>query len=292
MPRKTKDAESKELEVVTKIKKEPTKKVASKTTTKKTTTTKATKKIKSENTTSKVKKVADKKAKTKKTTTKSTTTKKASTSTSESKSKKATKKIDNSLSEYYDLPYRYNETIVKILAQTPSKLFVYWDISDDDRRKYVKDFGEDFFNNTVPVLIVHNETLNYSYEIEINDFANCWYLNIDDSKCDYKIELGRRSKKQNYFLPNNYLYVASSNDIEAPNDHILFEKLAEFVNFRNVKNNNVFSKNISDLVHSENIARIYNIYEKYKKLYSKLYKDEDLFSINNPSSGNPTSTFK
>ena len=39
------------------------------------------------------------------------------------------------LLEYYDLPYRYNETIVKILAQTPKKLFVYWDISDKDRRR-------------------------------------------------------------------------------------------------------------------------------------------------------------
>ena len=35
--------------------------------------------------------------------------------------------------EYYDLPYRYNQTVVKVLAQTPNTLFVYWDISDDDR---------------------------------------------------------------------------------------------------------------------------------------------------------------
>ena len=38
--------------------------------------------------------------------------------------------------EYYDLPYHYNETIVKILAQTPKILYVYWDISDSDREKY------------------------------------------------------------------------------------------------------------------------------------------------------------
>ena len=40
--------------------------------------------------------------------------------------------------EYYDLPYRYNETVVKILYQTPTILFVYWDISDFDRENYIK----------------------------------------------------------------------------------------------------------------------------------------------------------
>ena len=46
--------------------------------------------------------------------------------------------------------------------------------------------------NTKPVLVVHNETKGYSFEVEINDFANCWYLNVNDSKCKYKIELGRK----------------------------------------------------------------------------------------------------
>ena len=41
--------------------------------------------------------------------------------------------------EYYDLPYRYNQTVVKVLAQTPTTLFIYWDISDDDRKKYVEE---------------------------------------------------------------------------------------------------------------------------------------------------------
>ena len=40
--------------------------------------------------------------------------------------------------EYYDLPYRYNETVVKILAQTPKILFVYWDVSDNDRENIKK----------------------------------------------------------------------------------------------------------------------------------------------------------
>ena len=94
--------------------------------------------------------------------------------------------------EHYNLPYRYNETIVRILYQTPNTLFVYWDISDKDRENYIKQFGEDFFNITYPVLIVHNDTMNYSFEVIINDFANSWYLRVNDSKCHYRVELGRK----------------------------------------------------------------------------------------------------
>lgn len=222
-------------------------------------------------------KTSTKKSNTKKTTTKTTSTKKTSTKTV--RSKKA--QIKENL-EYYDLPYRYNETIVKILAQTPKKLFIYWDISDDDRNKYIENFGEDFFNNTVPVLIVHNDSQNYTFEVEINDFANCWYLDINDTKCKYTIELGRRSKFKNYSIPNNYIYVTSSNVIESPNDHILFEKQTKTVYFRNVKTNATHSKDIANISFIRNMGKIYNIYDAYKELYNKMYSDEDI--IGNPAS--------
>ena len=64
-------------------------------------------------------------------------------------------------------------------------LFVYWEISDDDIEHYKNTYGENFFETTRPVLVVYNETMNYSFEIPINDFANSWYLHVNDAKCDY-----------------------------------------------------------------------------------------------------------
>ena len=46
--------------------------------------------------------------------------------------------------EYYDLPYRYNQTVIKLLAQTPTTLFIYWDISDKDRKTFEEQYGETF----------------------------------------------------------------------------------------------------------------------------------------------------
>ena len=127
---------------------------------------------------------------------KNTTTKKKSSS--KSVKKVATKKSTTTNTskrmmetvEYYDLPYRYNQTVVKVLAQTPTTLFIYWDISDNDIEKFKEKYGNDFFEKTEPVLIIYNDTLNYQFEVKINDFANSWYLHVADSKCDYRVELG------------------------------------------------------------------------------------------------------
>ena len=223
---------------------------------------------------------------------KTTTTKKTSTTKRKTTKKnvvpKTSRKATVSQSkaqviEYYDLPYRYNQTVVKILAQTPKTLFVYWDISDSDRQKYIQEFGENFFNNTYPVLIIHNQTMNYTFEIEINDFANSWYFNVNDAKCNYEIELGRRPRNNYVHIPNNYMYVTSSNTIEAPNSHILFEKNQKVLFFRNVKNGYQYSKDVSQFSFMQYFGRIYNIYDIYKKIY----KAEELRDIEK----NPSSTF-
>lgn len=232
---------------------------------------------------------ADKKvAKTTKSTAKSST-KKATTSARKRTSTKAPK-ID--VLEYYDLPYRYNQTVVKILAQTPNTLFVYWDISDEDRNKYKAQFGENVFETTRPVLVVHNDTKNYAFEVPINDFANSWYLHLNDTKCTYTIELGRRPITNQVSIPNNYLYVSSSNHLETPNDHILFEKSCGSVFFKDVHTNEVTKKDISTLSFMKRIGKIYNIYELYQTIYQKEDLEEFKEFLNNPSSNNPTSTFK
>ena len=210
--------------------------------------------------------------------------------------------------EYYDLPYRYNETIVKILYQTPDTLFVYWDIADSDRENYIKQYGENFFNITRPVLIIHNDTMNYSFEIPINDFANSWYLHVNDSKCDYRVELGRRpnyyneeaTKEIQEKIHTDYIHVSSSNEIESPNDHVLFNTNENnTIKIRNVKNHNEKSISLFDIIKLlPSMKRVQNIpyisEDLLKEMYVGIYQNEDISLFdritNNPSSGgNPSS---
>ena len=255
----------------------------------------------------------------KKTTTKKNATTKSKnnlikkTSKTKSKVKTSPKKVANkkqpiNIVESYDLPYRYNETIVKILYQTPNTLFVYWDIADSDRENYIKQYGENFFNITRPVLIIHNDTMHYNFEIPINDFANSWYLHINDSKCDYRVELGRRpnyynkeaTKEIEEKIKTDYIYVSTSNEIESPNDHVLFSTNENnTIKIRNVKNSNEKSISLFEIVkHLPAMKRVQNIpyikEELLKDIYSGIHETEDLSIFekikNNPSSGgNPSS---
>ncbi len=322
MPRKTKETNEEINAVIstkkaTTTKKEPAKKatksVAKKTTAKKDVVAKTdtkkstTKKSVAKKTTATSKTVATKKTSTAKkaTTTKKkpatkSTSKKASTKTVAKKTtakktttakrkSSTTKKQKVDIVEYYDLPYRYNQTVVKVLAQTPNNLFIYWDISDKDRENYKAQYGEDFFETTKPVLIIHNTTMNYSFEVDINDFANSWYLHVNDAKCDYKIELGRRPIKENPKINTDYIYISTSNDIESPNDHILFNKEQKMVYFRNVKTGVQIEKPISaNISFIRNMGKIYNIYDIYKAMYQN-ENIEEIYDLSNPSSGNPSS---
>lgn len=273
MPRKTKEQ--------TEIEKEENKRKSTKkatTTAKKTTTKKApaTKKAAAAKTktskTSTTKKTAASKAKT----AKASTTKKAATKKATSRKKTTTKKKPE-IVEYYDLPYRYNQTVVKVLAQTPNTLFIYWDISDKDRKSFEEQYGENFFEKTKPVLIVRNDTLNYSFEVEINDFANSWYLHIADSKCDYKIELGRRPIKKTEKINVDYIYVSRSNEIEVPNDRVLFNKNQKMVYFRDIKTGIQTEKEITNISFIRNMGKIYDIYD--------LGENHNVSILSNPSSG-------
>ena len=231
---------------------------------KKITATKTTKVKKDETAkTTKTQKTAAKKVK------KTTTAKKATSRKKATTSKKIAVKADFK-AEYYDLPFMYNKTVVKVLAQTPKMLFIYWEISDEDRRKLIDSYGENFFNSTKPVLIVYNDTLNYSFEVTIDDFANSWYLHIDDADCEYHVELGRKpiNRTQQYNQPiyiPYYIYITSSNEMASPNNKILFD-FNKTIKFKNVKTGQLIEKDINQFKFITNYG-IFSIQDLYKYLY-------------------------
>ena len=199
--------------------------------------------------------------------------------------------------EYYDLPFMYNKTVVKVLAQTPKMLFIYWEISDEDRNKLIDSFGENFFNSTKPVLIVYNDTLNYSFEVTIDDFANSWYLHIDDANCEYHVELGRKpinhaqQYNQSVYIPY-YIYITSSNEMASPNNKILFD-FNKTIKFKNVKTGQIIEKDINQFKFITNYG-IFSIQDLYKYLYpNENFEVENIeFTGSSSKSGMFSSQFK
>ena len=290
MPRKAKE---KDVELNNKIDEKKTAKTTKKTiATKKETTTKKSATVKT---------TTKRSASSTKTASKKDTKITKSTKTLETKSatKSKPKKVQP-IVEYYDLPFRYNQTVVKILAQTPNVLFIYWDISDEDRKIYKKEYGSNFFEKTRPYLIITNKTKNYTFEVEINDFANSWYLHVNDADCDYQVELGRKfiensvasAEETASYSANDYLPITSSNDIEMPNNHILFDKLGKSIFFRNTKTNIVTKKDISSISFMQNIGKVYNIYDLYKEIYKDEFAGNNILELDFPSSNSSSNTFK
>lgn len=228
--------------------------------------TKKASKVKDDKTTktTKSKKTEAKKIKNTTAATKKSTSRKKSTASNKIATKAEFK------AEYYDLPFMYNKTVVRVLAQTPKMLFIYWEISDEDRSKLIDSFGENFFNSTKPVLIVYNDTLNYSFEVTIDDFANSWYLHIDDANCEYHVELGRKpiNHAQQYNQPvyiPYYIYITSSNEMASPNNRILFD-FNNTIKFKNVKTGQIIEKDINQFKFITNYG-IFSIQDLYKYLY-------------------------
>ena len=175
--------------------------------------------------------------------------------------------------EYYDLPYRYNQTLIKILAQTPHSLFLYWDVSDEDRENLIRAYGDKFFYETKPILLVHNKTQNYSFEVEVDDFTNSWYLRTPTSNCTFEVELGRKKVNTNntninFNSHDNLLHISVSNVINSPNDHILND-FPRAVFFKNIKTNELEERKVNSLS---------NMQSMYKNL------EIDTTFIHNPSS--------
>ena len=272
----------------------PSKKAETKkeNTSKKTVNKKASKEKKDKaSKTTKSKKTEAKKIKNTTAATKKSTPRKKSTT-----SNKVATKADFK-AEYYDLPFMYNKTVVKVLAQTPKMLFIYWEISDEDRNKLIDSFGENFFNSTKPVLIVYNDTLNYSFEVTIDDFANSWYLHIDDANCEYHVELGRKpiSHAQQYNQPvyiPYYIYITSSNEMVSPNNRILFD-FNKTIKFKNVKTGHIIEKDINQFKFITNYG-IFSIQDLYKYLYpNENFKVENIELTGSSSkSGMFSSQFK
>lgn len=199
-----------------------------------------------------------------------TSSKKATTSSKKSTTKKPSKRLPSIISEHYDLPNKYDKTFIVLLAQSPKTLFAFWEISDLDKSNLTDKYGSHFFENTRPILAILNKTTNKYFEIEINDYATDWYIDVEDTNCEFEVQLGRKPYGS---VVNDFILIANSNSIESPNDHILLEKLPKTFKFLNLKTNEITQRSLNN----GSFSQIYNIYN----FYQEIYKDE---LYNNPSS--------
>lgn len=133
----------------------------------------------------------------------------------------------------YHLPLGYNDNRITLLARDPHWLFAYWEISDEKRNVFLREFGQELWQKSVPVLKVTNVTNNSSFYIRINDYTNNWYINVPDANCLYVAEMGRRVSEE-FFIS-----LASSNHAATPGDSVSANTAAYFIDYRDLKSGNL-----------------------------------------------------
>ena len=156
-------------------------------------------------------------------------------------------------SEYYELPTKYNDTTVKLLVQSPTRMYAYWNVSDKTIRKFSKEKAK--YGNCIPYLKISNLTMGYSYEIQVDPFANNYYIEIKDADCDYKVELIRKLNDISYLITeSNVTHIPRSTPCDY-NEDIVFRNcvcLSITDKFKIYTQNRTNLKKYTDLSFSNN----------------------------------------
>lgn len=129
----------------------------------------------------------------------------------------------------YYLPLNYNDNKIILLVRDPYWLFAYWEISNEKREGFIRQFGDLAWNNSKPVIKIVNVTQGKTQYIEINDFANNWYLDVNQPDCIFNAEIGR------LFQDDFFITLATSNSVHTPNNKISSSKSVFFANYKDLR---------------------------------------------------------
>lgn len=98
-----------------------------------------------------------------------------------------------------ELPWRYSDNKITIMARDPEWIYAYWDISGESRTSLEHTYGRRW-EFSLPVLRVYDVTgvsyfngynANNYYDTVINDYAGSWYLHVGVPHRTYCVDLGR-----------------------------------------------------------------------------------------------------
>lgn len=124
------------------------------------------------------------------------------------------------ISEYYELPTKYNETVVRLLVQSPTRMYAYWEVSDGAVKNFENQNLD--YNASTPFLKITNLTMNYSYEVKIDPYATNYWIEVKDVNCNYKVELLRKAN-------NKFTSLAESNEVKIPRSNPIFNEADEII---------------------------------------------------------------
>jgi|GEM_PF-1643577 len=95
--------------------------------------------------------------------------------------------------EYFN-PIELNlgdETHIILLAKNPYWLYAYWHILEDTIKSFEDRFGNKSWENHNLCLKLANLSTQKEYLLPISNYADSWYIKVDDTHCQWQVYLGK-----------------------------------------------------------------------------------------------------
>jgi hypothetical protein len=108
------------------------------------------------------------------------------------------------------------KTEIVLLIKNPFWLYTYWNIYEETVENFELINGKNSWNSSQPFLRVYNHSTNYMYDIQINDFANSWYIKVDNPNNHYSIKFGRK------FSCGKFIEIITSNTVLTPPNDVSY----------------------------------------------------------------------
>ncbi len=94
-----------------------------------------------------------------------------------------------------DLPTSYGDTKIVLLPRDPWWCFAYWEIGEQTKHEILSLYGENVkyvirVYEVTNVINFDGKNANKYFDIEINPFANNWYINVGEPNRSWCVDLG------------------------------------------------------------------------------------------------------
>ncbi|MCK4809495.1 MAG: DUF4912 domain-containing protein [Candidatus Omnitrophica bacterium] len=132
----------------------------------------------------------------------------------------ATAKPDyNEETKEFNLPYKYYDNRITLLARDPWWIHTYWDISEEKISEVISSIPGQERENLKWTLRVYDvsgikdfqsNSANGYFDIDINFEVNNWYINVNNPEREWCVEIGLKT------LSGKFFPVARSNRIKTP----------------------------------------------------------------------------
>ncbi|MDD5692413.1 MAG: DUF4912 domain-containing protein [Candidatus Omnitrophica bacterium] len=116
-----------------------------------------------------------------------------------------------------ELPYQYDQDKIVLQVRDPRWVHTYWELRNLTLESLKSRLGDDFHRARkvlrvydVTNIIFNGSNANSFFDIQINDFANSWYIDTGKPGCSFCVDLG-------FMLPDGrFITIVRSNVVQTP----------------------------------------------------------------------------